>query len=396
MIQAVRKRWRSLWQAPFRPLFFLAGLWALVVPVVWLLPEGIVPTRLAWHSGELLFGMAGAGAGGYLLTALPAWTKRGPVPPAVTMVASCLWCIARLAAALPEWLPFFAVAIGASAYFAFLTAILAHGVVSSGAWDRAWAPLATAALGINAVLFAGNGPMPAQASPLLYILLIVLIGGRAVPAFTRHWLDRMGSGKHLSDRPQFSWLAILGVLAAVSLGGARQDISVGLMLVFSGILLLMQMKGWQSFRTWRYPALFILHLAFGWTPTALVLSGLSAIFPDQIPSAAALHALTMGAMGTMMAAFMMRSAMVRDGETLILSRTMALAFSLVSLSALLRVGGCWTSDTYFNLVGAAAICWMTAWALFLVAYFPAMTGPVPRPVFSAAIGNRLAGGGRAP
>ncbi|MDE3774849.1 NnrS family protein [Sinorhizobium meliloti] len=68
----------SIWRAPYRPLFFLAGLWALIVPIVWLLPEQLVPDRVEWHSRELLFGMGGAAAGGYLLTALPAWTRGAP------------------------------------------------------------------------------------------------------------------------------------------------------------------------------------------------------------------------------------------------------------------------------------------------------------------------------
>ncbi|MDK1387708.1 NnrS family protein [Sinorhizobium sp. 8-89] len=378
---------RSIWQAPYRPLFLLAGLWALVAPIVWFLPEDIAPDRGAWHSRELSFGMAGAAAGGYLLTALPAWTKKGPVPPGVTIVASCLWCVARLTAALPERLPFVAEAIGASAYFAFLTAVLAHGVVSSGAWHRLWAPLGTAALGMNAVLSLCDGLSPASRAPLLYVILITLIGGRATSAFTRRWLG--ARHLHHRDRPTLSYLAIAAILVAAYFSGTRQQISSGLLMTFSGTLLLMQMKEWQSLRTWRYPALFILHIAFAWTPAALVLSGLAAIFPGWIPSTAALHALTMGAMGTMMAAFMMRSAMARDGETLVLNRTMACAFSLISLSALLRILGGWMSGTYLDPVVAAAICWMTAWALFLACYLPAISGPVPKPVFSAAIGSEV-------
>ncbi|PRD41853.1 hypothetical protein C5748_19555 [Phyllobacterium phragmitis] len=33
---------------------------------------------------------------------------------------------------------------------------------------------------------------------------------------------------------------------------------------------------------------------------------------------------------------------------------------------------------------ASAMCWMAGWALFLRAYLPTLSGPVPRPVFSAA------------
>lgn len=82
--------------------------------MVWLLPEQLAPDKVEWHSRELLFGMGGAAAGGYLLTALPAWTKRGPVPPAATMIATCLWFAARLTSALSEHLPIVAAAIGVS------------------------------------------------------------------------------------------------------------------------------------------------------------------------------------------------------------------------------------------------------------------------------------------
>ncbi len=281
--------WRSLWQAPYRPLFFLAGLWALIVPMVWLLPEEIAPERVAWHSRELLFGMGGAAAGGYLLTALQAWTKKGPIRPVLTVIATCLWCAARLTAALSGHLPLVAAAIGASAYFAFLTAILAHGVVSSRAWHRFWAPLASAALGLSAFLFLGS-PTPKDTTPLLYIVLIVLIAGRAVPAFTRHWLTRTGQRSSFCDRSTLSYLAIAGILAATWLGAARQDMLSGLLLIFAGALLLWQMNGWQSLSTRRYPALFILHVAFAWTPAALVLGGLAGI-SGQVPPAARLHAL---------------------------------------------------------------------------------------------------------
>lgn len=356
------------------------------MPIVWLLPEQLVPDRVEWHSRELLFGMGGAAAGGYLLTALPAWTKRGAVPPAATVIATCLWCAARLTGAFSDHLPLIAAAIGVSGYFAFLTAMLMRGIVVSGAWDRCWAPLGTGALGVNALVSIGDGPSP---TPLLYAALIILIGGRAVPAFTRSWLDRTGAGKSVRNRREFSYLAVAGILIATCLHGAWPPTLSGLLLLSSGALLLWRMSGWQSLGTRRYPALFILHVAFAWTPTALILGGISAILPDQIPTDDALHALTMGAMGTMIAAFMMRPAMVRAGESLILGRTMAGAFSLVSLSALLRISGGWLDADHFEPEAAAAICWMAGWTLFLIAYLPAMSGPVPRPAFSAALGNQV-------
>lgn len=334
----------SIWRAPYRPLFFLAGLWALIVPIVWLLPEQLVPDRVEWHSRELLFGMGGAAAGGYLLTALPAWT-RGAVPPAATVIATCLWCAARLTGAFSDHLPLIAAAIGVSGYFAFLTAMLMRGVVVSRAWARCWAPLGTGALGVNAFVSIADGPSP---TPLLFAALIVVVGGRAVPAFTGSWLYRTAGGKSLRNRRELSHLAVAGILIATCLHGDWSPTLPGLLLLFSGAMLLWQMSEWRSLGTRGYPALFILHVAFAWTPTALLLGGLSATISGHVPADDALHALTMGAMGTMIAAFMMRPAMVRDGESLILGGTMAGAFSLVSLSALLRTSGGWLDADHFE------------------------------------------------
>ncbi|SEJ70672.1 uncharacterized protein involved in response to NO [Sinorhizobium meliloti] len=279
-----------------------------------------------------------------------------------------------------------AAAIGVSGYFAFLTAMLMRGVVVSRAWARCWAPLGTGGLGVNAFVSIADGPSP---TPLLFAALIVVVGGRAVPAFTGSWLYRTAGGKSLRNRRELSHLAVAGILIATCLHGDWSPTLPGLLLLFSGAMLLWQMSEWRSLGTRGYPALFILHVAFAWTPTALLLGGLSATISGHVPADDALHALTMGAMGTMIAAFMMRPAMVRDGESLILGGTMAGAFSLVSLSALLRTSGGWLDADHFEPEAAAAICWMAGWTLFLIAYLPAMSGPVPRPAFSAALGNQV-------
>jgi len=379
------KAWTAIWQAPHRPLFFLAGLWALVAPAVWLLPEGVQPDKVSWHRQELLFGMAGAAAGGYLLTALPAWTKKGPVSPGVTMFATVLWCVARLTTALSQHLPAVVIAIGASAYFVFVAGVLAHGIASSRAGRGIWAPFAMVLIGLLSLLWLDGeaSHLTADSAPRVFLVLIILIGGRAVPAFTQSWIARSNIGDRIRNQPKLSYLAIVGIISAAWFSAAEQTQAEGIALVLSGLALVLQMSGWPCLRVRRYPALFILHVGFAWTPAALLLTGLAIIFPDQLPVAAALHSATMGAMGTMMAAVMMRAAMARDGDMLLLSRTMACAFALICVATMVRVLAGWIGGAYFDPIIAAAACWMLAWGLFLIAYMPALSGPVPRPVLSA-------------
>ncbi|KXF76098.1 short-chain dehydrogenase [Paramesorhizobium deserti] len=380
----------SFLEAPYRPLFLLAGAWAFAAPAVWFLPEGFGLDRAAWHAHELLFGMGGAAMGGYLLTAMPAWIKRGPVSATVAAGMAILWLAARLSGLLGDYVPVAVRLIGASAYFAGLTAILAYHLLFAGVWGRFWAIIAPAVFGGAAALsvsdLAGATAMEIRnTAPLLFAVLIILIGGRAVPAFTRHWLERTGISAPIRDRPMLSRVAVIAVLGAICPGTKEYQLARGVLLILASALLFARMTAWRSVKTVRYPALFMMHVAFMWTPAGLLLLGLASIFPENLPASTTLHTLTMGAMGTMILTFMMRAAMIRRGDRLLVSRVMAGAFVLVCLSAVIRISANWLPDTAVDPVTLAAVCWMMGWALFLRAYLPALSGPVQRPVFSAAL-----------
>lgn len=69
----------------FRPFFLVAGVWSAVALAAWIgvLTIGFeLPSRfdaLTWHIHEMFFGFVMAAIAGFLLTALPNWTKRLPV-----------------------------------------------------------------------------------------------------------------------------------------------------------------------------------------------------------------------------------------------------------------------------------------------------------------------------
>ncbi len=69
----------------FRPFFFAAAIWSIGALAIWIamlamghsLPSIFDP--LSWHIHEMLFGFGMAAAAGFLLTAVPNWTKRPAV-----------------------------------------------------------------------------------------------------------------------------------------------------------------------------------------------------------------------------------------------------------------------------------------------------------------------------
>ena len=96
-----------LWLCAFRPFFALTALsalglmlpWVLFLTLGWPLPAlgGSAGGALAWHAHELLLGMGLAAAAGFVLTAVPEFTRTSAFAARhVRRLAAC-WLAARLA-----------------------------------------------------------------------------------------------------------------------------------------------------------------------------------------------------------------------------------------------------------------------------------------------------------
>lgn len=106
-------------------LFFpLAALWSAGSMAVWL---SVMTNRATidlyphWHAHELLFGYSSAVLAGFLLTAIPNWTKRPPLNVTVVAGLCALWLTGRVA--MLDALPVEQTAIGVldSAFLFVLT-----------------------------------------------------------------------------------------------------------------------------------------------------------------------------------------------------------------------------------------------------------------------------------
>ncbi|MBW7920622.1 MAG: NnrS family protein [Rubellimicrobium sp.] len=393
------RRCGNLWLQPHRPFLLAAALWAVLAVLWWQwgarvgLAPPVLGTAGFWHAHEMIPGMAGAAAAGYLLTALASWTGGAPPSGRLLQALVALWLLQRLAMACAGVLPVWLATLPGLGFFGLFAGVLAAGVLRVGAWRKLGFAAAIAALGIGDAMLIlaalGGAPLPDPARLLrggvmLFAALISVIGGRMVPAFTDNRLQQGGAALRcratpVADRVAPSVVALAGALAMVQPGPGA-----GLALVAAGLAEAWRVTGWRGWQVRDNPLLVMLQAGYAWLPAGLVLLGLSQLWPLHLPGVDALHALTMGAMGSMILAIAARAAARREAGALRAGRLIVTAGACLWPAVWLRLAVLPWPEAAPWLNGAAAALWVAGWAAFLAAFVPTLFGPVLRPVFSGA------------
>jgi len=355
------------------------------------LPAPVLGTPALWHAHELLFGFAGAAVGGYLLTALPGWVSAPPVQGTPLKILLVLWVLARLAAMNSARLPLTGTVAIQSGYFLWLAWLLGRAIIAGGAFRKLGFCVVVLGLGFGdalLVIFAmtgrpDDGATLANAIILIYAALIAVIGGVAVPAFSRNWLRQTGDGgADIREAPgtRLAALACLGAALVLTLAGA--DAASGLAMILAAGLLLWQMRGWRSVICLSNPLLAALHLGYLWVPVGLGVFGAARLSPVPYPQTGAIHALTIGAMAGMIMAISGRAAAARENGVMRAAKGFLVAFLLVWLATWFRlIAPVWPGPGSAAILLAAGL-WCAGWAVFIAGFLPSLRGPPVRPVLS--------------
>ena len=371
----------ALWSAGFRPFFLLAAIWAAIAVPVWLavyahgypLPAAL--PAMYWHAHEMIYGYGLAAVAGFLLTAIPNWTGRLPVRGAPLAGLAALWLLGRIAAFTPApWLDL--------AFPLALMAVVAREVASARNFHN------LPVVAILGVLFAGNLLVQLHALGIAYtaalgnrigvatlLLLIALIGGRLVPSFTRNWMAReMPGARPPAPHSALDWaclvLGLCGLAAWVV--AADSPFSFGLQMT-GGAALAVRLARWRGLATVREPLLFVLHAGYGWLAAGLAFAGANG-FLGWMPAGAPLHALTVGAIGTMTLAVMTRASLGHCGRALHAGPGTSAIYLLVTLAAALRFAAPLLGEHALLTTALAGCAWSAAFALFAILYAPLLIG----------------------
>jgi uncharacterized protein involved in response to NO len=368
----------------FRPFFFGGALWSVIALALWLCTlagEITLPTAfdaLAWHRHEMLFGFVGAVVAGFLLTAIPNWTGRLPIAGGPLAALFGLWFAARLAVLFSGVVGRGTAALLDAGFFLLLATLAAREVLEAN--NRNLPVVAMVLLfgladaadhAAGAGLIGGDAGW--QSAIALVVLLISLIGGRIIPSFTRNWMVKQGVAERLPKQPsRFDLLVIaLTAVALVAWMIAPVGALAGGLLMAAAILQAARLARWGGIRAASDPLVLILHVGYAWIPLGLLLLGLSAA-GAQIARSAAIHALTAGAMTTMILAVMTRASLGHTGRELKANGATVALYLLVTAGAAVRVAASLGLGDYQSGMNIAGAVWAAALILFLVAYGPVL------------------------
>ncbi len=372
----------ALLSAGFRPFFLGAAIWAAAAIPLWLCAyaDGLVlPTHLApavWHAHEMIFGFAAATVAGFLLTAIPNWTGRLPLQgwPLALLVA--LWTLGRIAVLISAEVGALAAAVADLSFPAVFFAVVAREILAGKNWRNlpvlaALALLLAANLlvHLDAVGLASTAQLGNRLGLATLLMLISLVGGRIVPSFTRNWLAKMRPGISVPMPEGRFDLAVMAVTGAALLAwtAAPEAAATSWALLAAGIAVAARLSRWRGIRTAREPLLAILHLGYGWLALGLVVLGVNGIH-EVLPASAALHAVTVGAVGTMTLAMMTRATLGHTGQKLTAGPGSIAIYALVTIAAALRVLAPVDGDAYTPALVVASFAWTGAFGLFAVVY----------------------------
>lgn len=391
---ALRKRRMAdshpFFRGGYRPFFASGALWALIALALWLCALGgavILPTHfdpLAWHRHEMLFGFVGAVIAGFLLTAIPNWTGRLPIAGMPLAMLLGLWLSARMAVLFSTQLgPLLAASLDVG-FFVVLAVLAAREVFAA---KNRNVPIVVIVLlfavadAVDYLAAAGviaDDGLSTRAAIALVILMISLVGGRIVPSFTRNWLMKQGEQRALPSQPGTFDKIVIAVTVIAMTGWliAPSSSSVGYLLILAAVLQAIRLARWSGVRAWRDPLVLVLHVGYAWLPVGLCLLGLSLV-SNAVPGSGAIHALTAGAMATMILAVMTRATLGHTGRELKADGWTVAIYILVTLGAALRVAAPVLPFDYMRTIEVAGISWGGAFVLFLFSYVPKLFGPRP-------------------
>ena len=323
-----------------------------------------------WHAHEMLFGFTLAVLTGFLLTAGQNWSGQATPKGAYLAALAALWVAGRILVLSPwTWL---AAAVNVAFPLAIATALaiaLYRGRNRRNYFFVALLLLMAVAQLVVHLNALGVLRVPGWAGIALgldvMLLVLSVMGGRVIPMFTNNAIP----GAKAVRQPWVEKLALALVLLLIAADATHVSGTwFALLAVLAMLAHVARLWLWQPWKTLHTPLVWVLHAAYAWIPLHLVFRAMAAM--GWVSSSVANHALTVGAIGTMVIGMMTRTALGHTGRKLIATKAEVSCYALVSAAAVIRVFVPLVNPLLVNYaVLLSAAMWSLGFAIYTVRYW---------------------------
>jgi uncharacterized protein involved in response to NO len=371
----------ALFSYGFRPFFLFGALYAGLAVLIWLpiyFGEMTLPTSFApidWHVHEMVYGYLPAIITGFLLTAIPNWTGRLPLQGTPLVTLLLLWAAGRAAIFSSAQIGWSAAAVIDCGFLLAVGGAAAREIVAGRNWANLKVLIPVTVLAFGNIGFhiearvQGSANYGIRIGVAAVLILIMLIGGRIVPSFTRNWLVRENPGRLPVPFNRWDVAAIVLSAAALALWIVLpQGPGTAAALGVSAIIQAFRLARWAGDRTMRDRLVLVLHAAYGFVPLGFALCALGSA--GIVAPSAGLHAWMTGAAGLMTLAVMTRASLGHTGHELKASFPTQCIYACALIAAIARICVALEPGWSALLLHVAAFAWVAAFAGFAVLYGP--------------------------
>ena len=369
----------------FRPFFLFGAIYAGLAVLAWLpmfngeLELSTAFSPVDWHVHEMLYGYLPAVVTGFLFTAIPNWTGRLPIQGMPLLALVGVWVAGRVSVTFSSEIGWLLAAFIDVSFLTLVVAATAREIVAGKNWRN------LRVVGMVTFLLAGNVAFHVEAHVhgsaqyggrigiATMVLLIVLIGGRIIPSFTRNWLVRENPGRLPMPFARFD-VAVVGCSAATLALWTAQPFGrvTAAALAVTAALNIVRLARWAGDRTWRDRLVLILHIGYAFVPFGFLLASAAAL--DIVAADAGIHAWTVGAAGTMTLAVMTRASLGHTGNALTASAVTQAIYAAIVIAALARICSSLEPAWSEPLLYIAAFAWISAFFGFAGSFGPSLVG----------------------
>lgn len=371
----------------FRPFFLFAAVFSILAIALWLaelLGHYSLNTHLTpvdWHKHEMLFGYTSAVIAGFLFTAVPNWTGRLPVVGWPLIAIVTLWVAGRAAMLVGESIPYAISALADAAFLPILGGVIAREIVAGKNWRnlRVLAPILIMG-GANIwfhfeMIYGDVGAAPVRLGFSAVLVLLMLIGGRVIPSFTRNWLARREAGNMPKPFDRFDLFTIAASAIALMLWTVIDSAPLlGVSFAALGLAHIVRLGRWAGLRTLANPLLLVLHVFYAFIPIGFLTLAVGMVMGDSAINTGALHVFGIGAAGGMTLAVMVRASLGHTGRTLTADKVLNVVMIAAIFSVILRLlGAVWPQFDW--AITGSAMAWIIAFGLFTFRVGPWLFAP---------------------